>query len=229
MQPLFEQYRPTTWADVVGQDRTIQRLFALRRRGLSGRAYWLSGLSGTGKTTIARLLAADIADPFSIQEIDATDLTIKTMKELQLSLSLHGFGQRPGRVAIVNEAHGLYRDVMRQLLVYLEALPRHAAMIFTTTLDAQQRLFDTKEDANPLLSRCIRLELATEHLDDAFARRAKQIARTEGLDGRPLADYLALVQHHRGNFRAVLQAIEAGDMLTPTRLAKLAKSATARN
>jgi len=50
---------------VVGQDNTLKRIEVLRRRGLSGRAYWLSGQSGTGKTTIARLIAAEIADDFA--------------------------------------------------------------------------------------------------------------------------------------------------------------------
>ena len=50
---------------VVGQGKAIRRIDVLRKRGLSGRAYWLSGQSGTGKTTIARLLAAEIADDFN--------------------------------------------------------------------------------------------------------------------------------------------------------------------
>src|SRR5262249_4680832 len=64
--PLTEQYRPKTWQDVVGQDKVVNRLLALRRRGLAGRAYWLSGPSGTGKTTIARLIAAEVAEEFCV-------------------------------------------------------------------------------------------------------------------------------------------------------------------
>ncbi len=41
--PLTEHYRPHSWGDVVGQDKVINRLLALRKRGLAGRAYWLSG------------------------------------------------------------------------------------------------------------------------------------------------------------------------------------------
>jgi hypothetical protein len=50
-------------------------------------------------------------------------------------------------------------------------------------------------------------------LAEAFAARAKQIAEGEGLDGRPLKDYLRLVQEKSNNFRAVIQAIEAGEMI----------------
>ena len=60
---LYEQYRPTTWAEIVGQDKVIARIEHLRLRGLAGRAYWIAGQSGTGKTTIARLLASENASP----------------------------------------------------------------------------------------------------------------------------------------------------------------------
>ncbi len=65
---LSEQYRPQTWSDVVGQDKAIARIAALRRRGLAGRAFWITGQSGTGKTTIARLIAGEISDPSCIIE-----------------------------------------------------------------------------------------------------------------------------------------------------------------
>ena len=57
MSTLFEQYRPRAWSDVVGQDKIVARIQLLAKRGLAGRAYWLSGQSGTGKTSIARLIA----------------------------------------------------------------------------------------------------------------------------------------------------------------------------
>ena len=79
---LCEKYRPQCWEEVVGQDAAVARIRQLAARGkppcppvvgtesvpdspsngnLAGRAYWISGLSGTGKTTIARLLAAALA------------------------------------------------------------------------------------------------------------------------------------------------------------------------
>src|SRR5439155_22570133 len=59
--PLWERERPRSWEQVVGQDKVIRQLRQLESRaGLSGRAYWLSGQSGTGKTTIARLIAAAV-------------------------------------------------------------------------------------------------------------------------------------------------------------------------
>ena len=58
---LHEQYRPRSWSEVVGQDKAIAKVKLLAKRGLAGRAYWITGQSGTGKTTIARLIAAEVA------------------------------------------------------------------------------------------------------------------------------------------------------------------------
>ena len=123
---LYEQYRPTTWSEVLGQDKILAKLDRLRKRGLAGRAYWLSGQSGTGKTTIARLIADDVADEWCIEEVDATDLSAARIREIEAKLHLHGLGISNGKTGlayIVNEAHGLNRGAIRQLLTTLERIP----------------------------------------------------------------------------------------------------------
>jgi replication-associated recombination protein RarA len=194
MQPLYEKYRPRTLEEVVGQDRAVAQVRALLARGIGGRAVWLSGPSGSGKTTLARIIARSIADDYMVTELDSADqLTVSELERWAESMYLSGMG-KGGRALIVNEAHGLRRDIIRRLLGVLERLPAHVVVIFTTTKDGQEALFDDYDDAGPLLSRCLRVTLTNQGLAKAFAERFQVIAQTEGLDGQPLTAYVKLMQ-----------------------------------
>ena len=209
---LYEKYRPAQWSEVLGQDKVIDQICQLRKRGLAGRAYWLTGGSGQGKTTIARLLAAEVADQWYVEELDATGLTPAALTKIETSLQTYSMG-KGGRALIINEAHGLSRPAVRQLLVLLERLPSHVVIIFTTTNEGQLSFFEDKQDAAPLLSRCLRLDLARRGLAEPFAQRALEIANKENLNGQPIERYIRLCKDHRNNMRSILQAIETGAML----------------
>jgi len=95
----------------------------------------------------------------------------------------------------------------------LERIPHHSVIVFTTTKDGQDALFEDYDDAAPLLSRCCKLPLTNQGLAKVFAEHVMQVARAEGLDGQPIEAYLKLASRCRNNARAMLVEVESGCMI----------------
>lgn len=213
---LADKYRPRMWADVIGQDKAVSKLLALRdRSGLAGRAYFLTGQSGTGKTSIGYLIAGEVADEFFVEELDAATLTVSDLQRLENEMQTCGWGEKSGRAYLINEAHALRKPVIRQLLVLLERIPRHVAIIFTTTTQGQDALFEDCDDASPLLSRCLQIKVTPRDVKSKFAAALVKGAREQGLlNGHPDSFYLKraelLVKKCSNNLRAAWQAVEIG-------------------
>jgi DNA polymerase III gamma/tau subunit len=212
-KPLYEQYRPTSWEQVLGQSKVIDSLRAIEKRGgFGGNAFWLTGPSGRGKTTIARLIANSFAADYATFELDASRVTPSDVEQWQRQFRGKPLGSN-GWAVILDEAHGLRKDTIRSLLVALEPIPDHAVWIFTTTKEGHESLFEDQIDAHPLLSRCKYYKLSERDLAADFAVYAQKVARSEGLDGKPVTNYMRLVNECRSNLRLVLQRIESGEML----------------
>jgi len=210
---LYEQYRPHDWSYLVGHEKATGAMQRMRDRGsLGGRAFWISGPSGIGKTSMAYLIAGDVCDEGNFIEIDAGSMTPKDIDDLERTLRMRAIGIKSGRAVLVNEAHGLRQDSIRKLLVALERIPGHVTWIFTTTDVGKEKLFKDI-DSHPLLSRCLKFDLKTDDYADAMIMRAMAIAEQEGLGGAEKREWIELAVACKWNFRDVLTEVEKGTML----------------
>ncbi len=207
---MIEEYRPRTWGDFIGQEKVVGRVRRLiERPGFSGDAFWIVGPSGTGKTSLAWIIARRFADDLDIMELDgeacSVDAVRKAADAMHYTTLSGGF-----RCWIVNEAQAMTSRAVQGWLTVLDRLPTRVLVIFTTTEDSAD-LFGRFE--GPFRSRCKTIAFTNQGLAPAFAKRAREIAVAAGLDGKPESAYLRLVQQSRNNMRQVLQEIDAGAMM----------------
>ncbi len=91
---LYEQFRPGSFGAVLGQKRAVSTLERLCGAGIGGKAVWISGASGVGKTTLARIVADTLADGFFVQEYDSADeLLTSEITAIERQMCLYGGGK----------------------------------------------------------------------------------------------------------------------------------------
>ncbi len=197
-QVLARKYRPTTFADLIGQEAVVRTLTNAIGSGRLAQAYMLTGVRGTGKTTTARLIARAlncigpdgmgeatvtpcgvcehcraIAEDrhVDVLEMDAASRTgVDDIREL-----LDGVRYRPTsartKIYIIDEVHMLSNQAFNALLKTLEEPPEHVKFIFATT--------EIRKVPVTVLSRCQRFDL--RRIDaDKLSTLFHAIAEKEG-------------------------------------------------
>lgn len=217
---LAEKYRPKQWVEFVGQEKIIARVRTLVSRPQfgqgGGEAFALLGPTGTGKTTLAQLVARELGvapgESWNYMELDGDKCDATTVRHLDSQTHSASMFADCWRVCIVNEAHAMTEKAVQAWLTLLERLPAKWLIVFTTTERADTDLFG--RFTSPLLARCKVFEFTNQGLAQLMAARARVIAQSEGLDGQPESRYLRLVQDCHNSMREVLQRIDAGEMVT---------------
>lgn len=131
---LYRKYRPQSFDQVFGQDHIVKVLKGSLELGNVGHAYLFSGPRGTGKTTMARLLAKELeCSDTDIVEIDAaSNRGIDDIRQLRDGVHSLPFSS-PYKMYIIDEVHMLTKEAFNALLKTLEEPPQHVIFVLATT------------------------------------------------------------------------------------------------
>ncbi|MNX09257.1 DNA polymerase III subunit tau [compost metagenome] len=134
-EPLHIKYRPRDFAAVMGQGAAVKSLKSALAAKALPHVFLFTGPAGTGKTTLARIVASELGCPAaSIVEHDAArNSGIDNMREITEGLRYQGFGASPNKAIILNECQGLSKQAWDALLEETEQPPPHVFFFFTST------------------------------------------------------------------------------------------------
>ncbi len=191
---LYRKYRPQSFSEFINQNHVTRTITNAIKNGTISHAYLFSGPRGTGKTTLARLLAKSIncenrkgfepcnqcpsckeitsGQSMDLVEIDAASHRgIDNIRELR-----DGIRFSPTRlqykVFIIDECHQLSKAAANALLKTLEEPPKHAVFVLATT--------EVHKMLPTILSRCQRFDFKKLSIDDII-KKLKIICKKESL------------------------------------------------
>src|SRR5258707_1941100 len=220
MAALYRKYRPQTFEEVVGQEAVVRTLTNAITSGKVRQAYLFAGPRGTGKTSLARLLAKSLnctygptvtpdgtchaclaiaaGTSLDVIEMDAASQRgIDDIREIRDRVVLQPVEGRY-KIYILDEAHQLTDAAWNALVKLSEAPPPHLVFVFCTT--------DLSKVLPTVRSRCQTFVFARPRLPE-LVRLLRRVADGEGIQVPDQA--LALVARGaRGSFRDAVSTLD---------------------